>query len=214
MNKIVSLFTLASVGLFAGSASAQAVYGGVGLPGIYNIGYAHSFSKSFGVRVQHASGLDYSKTGDYEGVPATANLKSTDTGLFADWYPFQGGFRIVGGVTQNDVKAQINAGGSGFATINGQSVNMTGERYNMAVKFSDTTPYLGIGYGHNQGEGWGFYFDFGVKFGKFEVKSDQTLVANGKVTQADIDAQDQKVRDSVSGIGVLPVLQIGVGYTF
>lgn len=214
MKKI--LIAIASAAAFlAAPAQAQSIYAGVGLPGLYTLGYQHTLTKKFGVRVQHSTGLSYNYEGNAEGVDVNANLKASSTGIFADWHPFEGSFRVVGGVTQNDIRAQLNAKGTGNATINGNTVNMAGERYNTTVKLQETTPYLGIDYGHNpENKGLGFFVDFGFLFGKFDVKSETTLVANGKATQADIDAQDAKARDSVSSIGAIPTIQLGLSYRF
>lgn len=215
MKRILLSFAAALAALSMAPAHAQSIYAGVGLPGLYTLGYQHQVNKSFGVRAQHSTGLKWSDDGNYEGVNARAEIKASMTGLFADWHPFEGGFRLSGGVSFNDVNANLAAFGSGTATINGNPVNMTGESYKMKVAFAKTTPYLGIGYGHNPaGKGLGFFMDFGLLFGKFKVTSEQTLVANGKATQADIDAQDQKVRDSVSGVNVLPTIQLGMSYRF
>jgi hypothetical protein len=214
--KRITLSLLSALALLAGNtvAHAQGVYAGLGLPGLYNVGYSHALSKSFGLRAQYSGGLDYDYTGDAEGVNVNANLKSTSVGVFADWYPFEGGFRVVGGLARNNIKAALKAtGGSG--TVNGKSVTLTGEYYNMDAKFKETTPYLGIGYGHHmENKGLGFYFDFGFLIGRFDVTSETSLVTSGQVTQADIDAQNAKVRDSVSGLRALPVLHLGMAYRF
>jgi hypothetical protein len=214
MKKHLLLAAVAAT-MFTGVASAQSVYGGVGLPGIYNLGYRHDINKYLGFRGQYAAGLDYTTNGVQEGVQAKVNIMSKEVGLFADVHPFGGAFRIVGGVTKNTLQATVNAVGSGTAEFNGKTVNMTGETYNVLVKFPDTTPYLGIGWGHSaESKGFGLYLDLGVKFGKFTVTSDTSLVASGKVTQADVDAQDQKMKETVGGVNYMPVFQMGMRYSW
>lgn len=213
-NTLIACAVTASAFL-ATPLHAQSVYGGVGVLGLYNIGYAHNINSSFSIRAQYGGGLDKTADDTIEGVQARANVKYATAGLFADWHPFDGGFRVAGGVSFNDVKAQINALSNGNATINGNTVNMNGETYNVMLEYPKTTPYLGIGYGHKpSSKGLGFYVDFGVLIGKFKVKSETTLVTSGKATQADIDAQDAKIRDSVSGVNVLPVVHLGMSYRF
>lgn len=199
----------------ASTAQAQSVYIGGGVLGLYNIGYAHSIGSSFGVRAQYSGGLDKSVDDTIEGVRAVASIKYATTGLYADWHPFDGGFRVAAGVSFNDVKAQIGAVGSGTATINGKTVNMAGETYNVTLEYPRTTPYLGIGYGHKPGsKGLGFYVDFGVLVGKFKVRSETSLVGRQGITQADIDAQDAKMRDATNELNVLPVVHLGMSYRF
>jgi hypothetical protein len=195
---------------------AQDIYAGVGLPGLYTLGYAQSLGSNVGLRAEYASGLSVNKDGNQDGVNVTGTFKASRLGAFADWFPFGGGFRLVGGVTLNDMKADFNGVGSGTSTINGVSVNMTGETYKVAVKYPDTTAYLGIGYGHQKSDakGLGFYADLGVTFGSFTADTTTSLVANGKVTQADVDAQNQKVRDSLSSYSLLPSASLGLLYRY
>ena len=122
----------------------------------------------------------------------------------------------MGGLTVNDIKADFNGLGSGFATINGKSVPMTGETFNVQVKFPNTTPYLGIGYGHQKSDlkGFGFYADLGVMVGTFTADSTTSVVGKAGITQADVDTQTQKIRDSLGGLSVLPSASLGLLYRY
>lgn len=214
------LIALAAFAAFAITAStgaqAQDAYLGVGLPGLVTIGYATPVSKSWGVRAEYASGLNVSLDGNRDGVNVTGSVKSTTLGAFGDWFPIAGsGFRVVGGLTINDIKADMNGTSSGTAVINGTTVNMAGQYYNVNLTFPRVTPYIGIGYGHHKAEkGLGFYADVGVLVGTFNVDTNTSLVASGQVIQADIDAQSQKLRDGVGKIGVIPSVSIGAVYRF
>lgn len=192
------------------------VYAGVGIFSLYNVGYSYAFTPNFSLRGEYGGGLNYETRGEYEGVNADAKLNFKSSGLYADWHPWGGSFRLVGGVTFNDAKFQVNAVGSGTANINGKAVNMSGQTYNVTVKMPDTMPYIGIGTGHapTSAKGLGMYFDFGFLIGKPEVTSQTSLVGQQGVTQADIDAQDQKIRDTTDKIGVIPKIQVGINYRF
>jgi hypothetical protein len=217
MKKLFTSFVFAAITLLGTAAHAQThgIYAGAGLPGVATIGYAHSLSDRWGLRADYAGGINHSRDETRDGIAMTATLKASRTGLFADWYPFGGGFRFSGGVTFNDLYAQLNARGSGTANINGNTVNMTGETYNVKVFMPKTTPYVGIGYGHHRAQsGLGFYFDLGVHLGKFKVQSETTLVTAGKATQADIDAENAQLRDTVSKIGLVPSFSLGAAYRF
>jgi hypothetical protein len=168
------------------------------------------------MRGEYAGGLSINKDGVRDGVNVTGNFKAQHAGIFADWYPFDGGFRLVGGVTANDIKADFVGVGSGNATINGKTVSMVGQTFNVNLSFPSTTPYLGIGYGHQSSKekGLGFYADLGVMFGTFSNDVSTSLVANGLVTQADVDAQTKSMRDSLSSVSVLPSISVGVTYRY
>ena len=212
-KQLVLLVALATIG---SAACAQDSYFGVGLPGLYTLGYAYSTSPSLGFRGEYAGGLSVNKDGNQEGVNVTGTLKASRFGAFADWFPLGGGFRLVGGLTMNDIKADFNGVGSGTSTINGKPVVMTGETFNVQVKFPSTTPYLGIGYGHQKSDvkGFGFYADLGVMVGTFTAETTTSLVSNGKATQADVDAQTQKIRDSLGSLSVLPSASLGLLYRY
>lgn len=213
-----SLIAFAAFAAIAATTGAQAqdMYVGVGLPGLLTLGYAAPINNNWGWHAELAGGLNASLDGNRDGVDVTGRLTSTTLGAFGDWFPIDGsGFRVVGGLTVNDVRANLSATGSGTAVINGTTVNMAGQYYNVNLTFPSVTPYIGIGYGHkNPAKGFGFYADIGMMVGTFDVSSSTSLVASGQVTQADVDAQNQKLRDGVGKIGFLPSASVGMTYRF
>ena len=214
MKKLLLTATLLGLGISV--AQAQDVYLGVGAPGLVTVGYSSPISSSLSWRVQASGGLNVSLDGVRDGVTSTGSLKASNFGAYGDWFPFESsGFRLVGGLSVNDIQADLTAAGSGTATINNKSVNMAAQYYNVNVKFASTTPYLGIGYGHQTAaKGLGFYADIGVFFGDFTVSSSTSLVKNGLVSQSDVDAQDKKMRDGIGSIGYLPSASIGMLYRY
>lgn len=214
MKKQIAL--LATLAAMSTGIHAQDSYVGVGLPGLLTLGYAYPLSNSVGLRAEYAGGLSVNKDGNQDGVNVTGSFKASRFGAFADWFPMGGAFRLVGGLTINDIRADFNGVSSGTSTINGTSVNMTGETYNVKVKFPDTTAYLGIGYGHQKSDakGLGFYADLGVMVGSFTADTTTSLVGKQGITQADVDAQNQKIRDSLSSLSVLPSASLGLLYRY
>jgi hypothetical protein len=215
-KQTIALAAMAILGGLGHNAQAQDAYIGLGLPGLYTLGYSYPVSNSIGLRAEYATGLSVNKDGNQDGVNVTGSFKASRLGAFADWFPLGGSFRLVGGLTFNDIKADFNAVGSGTSTINGNTVNMTGETYNVKVKFPATTPYLGIGFGHQKSDakGLGFYADVGVMIGKLTTDTSTSLVTSGKASQADVDAQTQKIRDSIGGFSVLPSASLGLLYRY
>lgn len=213
MKKQLAL--LAAIAALGGTAHAQDFYAGVGLPGLYTLGVAQPVSPSFGLRAEYAGGLSVNKDGNQDGINVTGSFKANRGAAFADWFPTGGGFRLVGGVTFNDIKAEFNATGTGSSTINGKTVNLAGETFNVQVKYPSTTAYLGLGYGHQRSEpGLGFYADVGVMLGSFTATTSTTMVGKQGITQADVDAQNQKIRDSVGGLSALPSASVGLLYRY
>jgi hypothetical protein len=211
-RQMLWLAALATMGV---SAQAQDFYGGLGLPGLYTLGYAHPIGGSWGLRGEYAGGLSRTYSGTDTGVSYNASFKSSRTGLFADWFPFSSGFRVVGGVTANDMKIDLNALGTGTATINNKSVNMAGHYFNMNLKYPTATPYLGVGYGHQvSSKGLGFYADLGVTYGTFTADVSTDLVGVSGISQADVDTQKQQMNDSLGGLKWLPSVSIGLVYRY
>jgi hypothetical protein len=217
MKKQLAMIVLAALGA---SVQAQDSYVGVGLPGLFTLGYAHPMGSGWGLRADYAGGLNISKDGNQDGVNAVGSFKANRLGAYADWFPFSGGFRLVGGVTFNDIKADLNAVGGGTTTINNIPVDMTGQSFNVAIKFPSTTPYLGIGYGHHKSDnkGIGFFADVGFMLGSFTATTTTSLVgqtfSGQTIQQSDVDAQTQKMRDSLGSLNVLPSASIGLLYRY
>jgi len=217
-KKILVLAALAAMGCVA---QAQEIYGGVGLPGLVSLGYAQPYGGNLGWRAEYAGGLSVNKDGEQDGVKVTGSIKANRAGVFADWFPFDSGFRLVGGLTVNDIKANFNGVGSVTSTINGKSVRMGAETFNVNVNFPTVTPYIGIGYGHqfSKVKGLGFYADLGVMIGTFNTDVttsllNKTFIDGSTITQADIDAQTKTMRDSVGSLSVLPSFSLGLTYQF
>lgn len=211
-KRLVSSILLASLG---SHIQAQDIYGGIGLPGLYTLGYAQPLGTKWGVRGEYAGGLSASASGTDNGVRYDANFKSNRAGLFADWFPFSGGFRLVGGVTANDTKLNVNGVGGPNTTIGSVTTDTTGKKFNVSLKYPSTTAYLGLGYGHHVStKGLGFYADVGVTLGSFTAEIDTDLVGYNGITQADVDAQKKKMNDSLGGLGYLPSVSVGMVYRF
>ena len=219
MKFITTSLTLSCCLFSSFNTNAAEVYGGVGFPGI-TVGYAQSLTSNVSLRGEYSGGLNLSRSGTREGVAFDGNVKAGSIGLLADYYPIDGGgFRGTAGLTFNDIKGTLNSTGNNCtATINNKPINLNGLFYNVQLKFPSVTPYLGVGYQskRNGAPGWGFLVDAGVMVGKFNTVVTQNVVGAGPnpITQADVDAQTNKVRESVNKLSVLPKFTIGVVYSF
>lgn len=197
-----------------------------------------------GFRADYGSGMSMSRTGTNESTNLQASLRAQMVGFYLDWFPRNdSGWRFVGGLTINDVGGDLFGQGTSHdqysctqtidpatgnptttcatsqnsnVTVNGKKVAMAGETYHVRLSFPKVTPYLGIGYGHHRGaeKGLTLYADIGAVFGKFTVQTETSLVSSGKVTQADVDAQNQVFADSLNNPGYQIVFQTGITYRF
>ncbi len=202
----------------AGASAAGEIYLGAGLPGVM-LGYAAPLSSSVTVRGDWATLGTRRKQTTEEGVNYNTELGFNRVGLFADWFYF-GGLRVTGGLTFNNLKANFVAQGDGTTsfTIGGNTfLSAADDRLNVSIKYPKTTPYLGLGYGHQASTGWGFLFDAGVSFGKATVSESHSGTNLGNVnivSQADIDAEMAQLREGVAKIKYIPQLSIGLNYRF
>jgi hypothetical protein len=214
MSFIKTTIALATIASACAASHAGEVYGGIGFPG-YTLGYSQPYGNTVTLRGEFAGGLSANKNGLREGVNYNGSFKSNRIGAYADWHPGGSGFHLTGGLAANDIKFDLKSNG-GSGTIGGQAVNLTGEYFNVQLKYPTVTPYLGLGYGHKPvtDKGLGFFINAGVTIGTFKVNYDTSVVASGKATQAQVDTEVQKVRDGVNKLSVLPAASIGLTYRF
>ncbi len=201
---------------------AQAAYVGLGAPGVLTLGYAMPMGSAgalggqWGVRGEFAGGLSASQSVTEEGNTYSAKVRANRLGAFADWFPTDSGLRLVGGLTANDLKMTLGASSTGNIEVNGKTVSLSGERFNVTIKQPSVTPYLGLGWGHRARteKRLGFFADVGATFGKFTASVDTTLVGKSGITQADVDKEVQSLKDAVAKLSVMPSAAIGVNYRF
>jgi hypothetical protein len=204
--------------LLATPAHAGEFYAGAGLPGLM-LGFAQPIDDSITVRGDWATLGSRQQRTAQEGVTYDAKGSFSRLGLFADWF-VSGGFRLTGGVTFNQLKADLVARGDGVTqfTVGGQTFTSDpADRLNVKISYPKVTPYLGVGYGHQLNSGWGFTFDLGASYGRAtvsETHSGPNLGNTAFVTQADIDAELAELRDGVAKVRYIPQLSMGFNYRF
>jgi hypothetical protein len=202
-------------------AQAGESYGAIGLPGI-TLGYAQTVNATLGLRADVSSTGSFSKDGTESGIRYMGKAKYNRAGLFADYFPFGGRFRLTGGLTYADASVVLKSqfDGATSVTLNGQTVTPAASDYlNARVSFPKVMPYVGIGWGHQEREaGFGFVGDIGASIGRAKLKTDTNLVGQTygsvTITQADVDAKTQELRDSVGKVRLLPQLNLGLSYRY
>ena len=208
------LLTCAALAACGGHCVAGEIYLGAGLPGVM-LGYAQPLSSNFTVRGDWATLGTRRKQSVEEGVNYDAELGFNRIGFFADWFYF-GGLRITGGLTFNNLTANFVAVGNGTPITIGNTPYTTNatDRFNVSIKYPKTTPYLGLGYGHQASTGFGFTFDAGVSFGKATVSETHSGDNLSLVSQSDIDLEMAQLREGVAKIKYIPQVSLGLNYRF
>jgi hypothetical protein len=207
-----------SLVLLSGSVFAQGVgVYGVGGTGGLGVGLNLPVGPAFGLRGEIAS-LNESDTYTEDQITYKGDLKLKGNGVFVDFRPFMGTFRLVGGATFGASSASLVAQATnGTVTIDGRRFDASGNSLRADIKYPSTMPYLGVGWGHGRFNepGWTFGLDLGVSIGKPKVN----LVGSGGLlaqpgAQSAIAAEERKVQDDLNSAKVLPVVKLSVGYQF
>lgn len=216
-----ALHTLALAALIGSvvgtSAWAGESYVSVGLPGVL-VGYAHTVNEQLGLRVDAGSTGSFKRQQTSSGVSFDGKAKYDRFGVFADYFPFSGGFRLTGGVTVNKASLQLKShfDGATSVSVNGKTVTPTTNDYlNASLKFPHVMPYIGVGWGHqSRPAGLGFVADLGVSIGRAKLRTDTNLVGQYGVTQGDVDAKTSELDDDIGKIMFLPQASVGLSYRY
>lgn len=219
---------LASLAVPAASSAATpgvAVAVRAGTPGI-GLDLDLGLSPMFGVRVGY-SAFNINHSVNTSDVNYNGKLKlSTGTAL-ADWYPFEGVFHLTAGAAFNwtklDVVGQPSAGSytiDGNTYSSSQIGSLTG-RLNFG---NSVAPYVGFGWGNPAG-GNGhvhFLFDVGAIYGGTPTVSLSAqcgpAAPSGSAAcdqaQADVVAEQQKLRHKADILRWYPVVNLGIAVRF
>lgn len=212
---LAALSTTMLAAFTATPAAAGEIYFQAGLPGV-GIGYAHPLNDWVGVRGDFVTLGSRSETTTEEGIAYQGRIKANRGALFADLYPFAGGFRFTLGATSNQYRINLDASGAGTTINVGGTPYVLGPGDGLAVevKFPSTTPYVGIGWGHQAASGLRFSLDVGASIGKAKVAVTPRGQLAQPAAQADVDRETAELRDGVGKVKALPQLSFAIGYSF
>lgn len=183
-------------------------------------GVGYHINDNFTVRGEIAS-YTYDDTVTESGIKWEGDLELATQGLFLDYKPFAGSFRLTAGVNfSNHSLATLTARGTGAALdLGGGSVNVDpGESVTGSVDYS-TRPYLGLGWGLAR-NGFTVALDIGVELGSPDIGVRATTIPGGALDLA-LDAdpgilsrEASELDDDLDKLAVFPVIKLSVGYSF
>lgn len=211
---LATALLVAAVALLPGLARATEVFGGLGTSGV-EVGIAERVGGSAGLRMS-GEFLKVGRNFESDGATYDTKLKFSSLGLYGDYFIAGGGFRLSAGAVIGTRKASGNAvATNGTLSINGSPYPAAGESVGAEAKFPSAAPYIGIGYGHHQpSKGSGFYIDLGVVIGKADAKLSPSAGLVAAAGQANIDAEQRKLQNSVDKLKAYPVLKFGFSFAF
>lgn len=211
---VATALLVAAVALLPALARATEVFGGLGTTGV-EVGIAERVGGSAGLRMS-GEFLKVGRNFESDGATYDTKLKFSNLGLYGDYFIAGGGFRLSAGAVIGTRRASGNAvATNGTLSINGSTYPAAGESVGAEAKFPSAAPYIGIGYGHHQpSKGSGFYIDLGVVIGKADAKLSPSAGLAAAAGQANIDAEQRKLQDSVNKLKAYPVLKFGFSFAF
>ena len=213
MKKTLLAFALLTLGI---TSPVNAADFGLGLrAGTYGIGaeFGVGFTPRFGLR---AGGSALSLSGDYDqdDINYDGTLKLGGYGIWADFFPMKGTFRLTAGLLSNRNEIELEAVPTapidiGDGTYDPSEVGaLEGD-----VDFDSTVPYFGVGWGNvARGKRVGFLADIGIVWqGSGEVSLSSTT---GLVDPDDLAAEASQIEDDISDYEWWPVLSLGMSIRF
>ena len=214
MRRLRALLLL-SIACLAGSTSFAGDRIGIGVKvgtlgvGVDLTGRANNWLSFRGTVNAVNLSQDYSETdAEYH-----ADVDLGAYGLLVDFHPFKGNFRLSAGILGNrnqiDLLAEpttdIEIGDNIYTPA--EAGTLTGE-----VRFKETVPYFGIGFG-SAAKGPGrvnFVLDVGVlQQGSGDVAIESS---SGLVLPSDLEQEESSIESDIEGYKLWPVLAFGISF--
>lgn len=219
---------LAACGVMSSSAMADdtgigvtakvGVLTGLGLD--LTVPLAETFNARIGV-----SKYDYDKTVTEDGIDYRGDLRLKTAGVYADWYPFAGRFRVSVGLVKNRSRFALNG-----TPTPGQTVTIGDTTYNASdigtldgsVDFDrGTAPFIGFGWGNPSARGRvGFVLEIGAIRQKSPITS-LTVTCGPALTapqcadlQNDAATEQAQLRETFDDMKWYPAISAGVSLRF
>ena len=221
ITKIVSVLLVALAAANTAQATEIATTASLG-----TTGFGLHLTTPLAAKLNARVGVNYGRftsDGNTDDVEYDFKLKLATVDALLDYHPFDGVFRISGGIVYNGNSSEANAkpNNNGTYELNDRiySASAVGS-LNSKIEFRKAAPYLGIGFGNAvKGAGWGFGMDLGFTF---QGAPETSLANHGCGAPAamcaqiasDVAVENGKFAEEVKDFKVYPVIRAGVSYHF
>lgn len=221
ITKIVSVLLVALAAASTAQAAEISTTASLG-----TTGFSLHLTTPLAAKLNARVGVNYGRftyDGNTDDVQYDFKLKLATVDALLDYHPFDGAFRISGGLVYNGNNSEAIAkpNGNGTYELNGRIYpaaavgDLSGK-----MEFRKTAPYLGIGFGNAvKAAGWNFGMDLGVTFQGAPETSLSNRGCNAPAavcTQiaSDVAAENASFKEEVKDFDVYPVIRVGVSYRF
>ena len=214
---ILSIFLIygagcADTGRYAVSGKASTL----GLGGEFTTNVVSNINARVGL---NALDVDFDDE-EIEDVEFDLGIDLSSFTAIADWYVFNGSFRLSGGIISMDNEVELEARG-----LSDETVEIGDEEYTWddvgvlygKIESDEVAPYVGIGWGNplTADRRWGFTCDFGVAF---TDAPDVTIDARGGIEPEGFDKELAKlqadIEDFFDDFKLYPVIALNFYYRF
>ncbi len=216
ISTLAALLAVTTVPAAAGDFSLGATGSTLGM----GLEAGYDFHNVFGLRLGGYA-LTVSQNGAESGINYDADLDLSNAGLYVDWHPFAGAFRVSAGwfATDNSFKGAGKPGAGGTYDIGGSSFTAAevGDLRGK-VDLGSSAPFLGAGWvwGREDG-GLAFSLDLGVLFqGSPDVVLSSTggTLSGEPVLQDAIADEEAQLSNDLDQYDLYPVVSGGISYRF
>lgn len=193
-----------------------------GLVSAAGLELTYPISESFQIRGSVSTGMSVNETTTTSSDSVRYGAKA-DGGIHRiaiDFHPMQGSFFLSAGYAINNFEINAKGKGEGSVSIGDETFNNANVNLKGAIDW-DNAPTLTMGWGHSPSKGWGGAFEIGaILTGSPNVK----LSGTGDIGGTDVSAhnefltalsgEERKLKDEISSLNFLPIVQAGVTYRF
>ena len=205
-----------SVAMSCFALPAQADVGvsaGVGTLGA-GISVAFGVSERFNARLGYARYTD-DRTFDDSDLEFEGDVTVGGIFALADFFPFNGVFRLTGGLISNNNEVTGEAGLTDDIDIGDSTYDVGSLGAN--IEFENIAPYIGIGWGNAARGGRGFAASFDLGF-MYQGGATVNLRAEGGDAdlpgfEDDLRREEKNIEDDIDA-DFFPVVALALGYTF
>lgn len=223
MRAVVWLLAVAAPMAWAESGSTRSDWGMYAVGGTTGagLGLVNYWSPHWTFRADLTGGLSKRRDKYIAGdvVYGDAKLDVRGGGLYADYHPFQGDVRVVGGIGLRapQLAAKLELAPGAQVDVGGTTYDITGQGQWVAeADFPSVMPYLGVGWGfHPQASSrWSFGLDLGVLLGQLKSSYFAINADGSRFALPDVTREQREFDDAVARWKAWPVLQVSLSYRF
>jgi hypothetical protein len=184
----------------------------------------YPINDTFQVRGSISRGLNASETQVEDGITYKAKADGGINRIAVNYHPFQGNFFLSGGYAINNFNLDVSGNGTGSVTVGSDTFNNASLNLSGGIDWS-SAPTVSMGWGNSPAQGWGVMAEFGVIFtgspdpslaatGTYDNGGGTVDVSNDPAFQNALTAEEDKLKNDLSGADFLPILQLQVNYRF